>query len=85
MLHRNSAFFACSILTESSSTIIQGPGFTNNYKFGLILTVILLTILPFNDYSKMARVQINTRNHTIEKPCMMNLQFLQNWEGKSGQ
>ena len=30
----------------------------------------------------MARKRINSRNRTKEKPYMINLQFLQNWEGK---
>ena len=30
----------------------------------------------------MTRKMINTRSHTKVKPCTINLQILQNWEGK---
>ena len=33
----------------------------------------------------MARIRINTNSRTKEKPYMINLQFLQNWEGKKSQ
>ena len=37
-----------------------------------IPTYVLLTILLFIDGSKMARIRINTRNHTKEKPYLIN-------------
>ena len=35
----------------------------------------MLTIFLFIDCSKMARIRINTRNHTKEKPYLINLYF----------
>ena len=67
---------------------MQSPMFTNDYKFGIsastyqevdIPTKILLTILLFIHCSKMARLRINTRNHTKEKPYLINSYFFQNW------
>ena len=43
----------------------------------------MLTILLFIDRSKMARIRINTRTHTKEKPYLINSYFFfQNWYGK---
>ena len=45
----------------------------------------MLTILLFIDCSKMARIRINTRTHTKEKPYLTTSYFFQNWEGKKSQ
>ena len=33
----------------------------------------------------MARIRINTRTHTKEKPYLINSYFFQNWQGKKSQ
>ena len=75
--------------TEFSPTVIQSPGFTNNYKFCIGVNKYQWTFqikfcLPFC-YLLIApkwRVRINPRSRTKGKTYMINLQFLQNWEGK---
>ena len=76
--------------TESSPTVIQSPRFTNDYIFGISISsrnskLSFLTILLFIDCSKMARIRINTRDHTKGKPYLINSYFFQSWLGKKGQ
>ena len=69
--------------TESSPTVIQSPGFANDYKFSISVNEyqqqkpkFLLSILLFIDCSKMARKRINTKGHTKDNNNNNNLQFL---------
>ena len=73
--------FTISVFYWIFTSVIQSPRFTNDYEFFIsvsslyisidIATSILLTILLFIDCSKMARIRINTRTHTKEKPYLI--------------
>ena len=62
-------------------------GFTNDYKLRISVMNISSKHSNLNfaqhfvilDCSKMARIRINTRSRTEEKPYMVNLYFVQNW------
>ena len=62
-------------------------GFTNDYKFISSRHSNLNFANHFVIYwmLKMARIIINTRSRTNEKPYMINSQFLQTWEGETRQ
>ena len=73
--------FVTSVLNWVFTDVIQSLRFTNDYKF--VYTHIssrhsnlnFATILLFIDCSKMARIRINIRTHTKEKPYLINSFF----------
>ena len=71
-------------------TVIKSPRFTNDDQCKYISvtnipTLVLLTLLLFIDCSKMAQIRINSRNHTKEKPHLINSYFFSKLVRQKGQ